>query len=135
MNETSPHDKDIVLFDGDCNFCTGWVLWVIRHDKKDRYRFSASQLPGGQQLIDKFGKRKDESVLLIRDNRLYEKSDAALKIFTGLGGIYSAFGVLFIFPRVIRNFVYDFIAKRRYKWWGKKESCYVPDEKLKSRFL
>jgi predicted DCC family thiol-disulfide oxidoreductase YuxK len=134
MNELSA-GKDIILFDGDCNFCTGWVLWVIRHDKKDRYRFSASQLPVAQKLLHAYGERADASVLLIRNNRMYDKSDAALKILSGLGRGYSIFKVLFIFPKVIRDFVYSFIAARRYQWFGKRDQCYVPDQKLKSKFL
>lgn len=128
--------QDIILFDGDCNFCTGWVLWVIKHDRKNRYRFSASQLHVAQNLLNGFNnKSDDESVVLISGNNIYQKSDAALRIVSGLGGIFKLAYLLFIFPKFVRNFVYDFIAKRRYKWFGKREQCYVPDENTKSRFL
>ncbi len=130
-------EHDIILFDGDCNFCTGWVLWVIKRDKKDRYRFSALQTTAAQQLISRQNLKWEgmESVILISNGIVYSKSDAALRIASGLGGIYKAASVCFIFPGGVRNFVYDFIAKRRYSWFGKRDQCFVPDEKLKGRFL
>jgi len=128
--------NEIILFDGNCNFCTGWVLWVIRRDKKKRYKFSASELPAAQELLKKFNnKSTDESVVLVAGDHIYQKSDAALHILIGLGGIFQFAFVLFIFPRFLRNFIYDIIARNRYKWFGRKEQCFIPDEKIKERFI
>jgi predicted DCC family thiol-disulfide oxidoreductase YuxK len=129
--------KDIILFDGDCNFCTGWVIWTIKRDKKDRFRFCAMQTDKGRQVLNDAGQSSDsgDSVVLIREGNIYKRSDAALRIFAGLGGLYKLINVFLIVPGVIRNGIYDFIASRRYKWYGKRESCYLPDEKIRSKFL
>jgi predicted DCC family thiol-disulfide oxidoreductase YuxK len=94
-------------------------------------------MPAAQQIISlhKPDAENYESVILVSKGNLFIKSDAALNIATGLGGIYKLASLLFIFPKGLRNFVYDFIARKRYSWFGKRDRCYVPDEKVKSKFL
>jgi predicted DCC family thiol-disulfide oxidoreductase YuxK len=129
--------KHIILFDGDCNYCTGWVLWLIKKDKHDAFRFSAMQLPVAADLMTSYGVNnlKTESVILISNKKIYTKSDAALRILFLLGGIYKTAVVLLAVPAFIRNYIYDFIAARRYRWFGKRASCFLPDENIRRKFL
>ena len=133
-----PSNKKIILFDGICNLCNSVVQFVIKHDKKDNFRFVALQSELGQEIVAYIGintKNIDSIVLYEPGIAYYYKSDAALQIAKNLDGIFSL-GVLFkILPTGIRNQLYDYIAKNRYKWYGKKESCMVPTPELKTKFL
>ncbi|HPE83816.1 MAG TPA: thiol-disulfide oxidoreductase DCC family protein [Aequorivita sp.] len=127
----------IILFDGVCNLCNGAVTFTIKRDKKNVFRFAALQSEIGQQLISKFNidTSKVDSIILIDDEKQYEKSSAALHIAKQLSGAYPLLFGFMILPKFIRNAVYDYIAKNRYKWFGKKESCMIPTAELKSKFL
>jgi len=127
----------IILFDGVCNLCNGAVTFIIKRDKKDVFKFAALQSEIGQQLISKFNidTSKVDSIILIDGDKHYEKSSAALRIAKQLSGAYPLLFGFMILPKFIRNAVYDYIAKNRYKWFGKKESCMIPTPELKSRFL
>lgn len=133
-----PENKKIILFDGVCNLCDSAVQFVIKHDKKDVFRFVALQSELGQQILKHIGinpKEIDSMVLYEPGIAYYYKSQAALEIAKNLGG-FLHFGTFFrIIPTGIRNQLYDYIAKNRYKWYGKKESCMVPTLELKSKFL
>jgi predicted DCC family thiol-disulfide oxidoreductase YuxK len=129
-------DKLIVLFDGVCNFCNGWVKLLIRHDRKDKFRFVPFQSEIGSKLqyqlpIINF----EESVVLIERGKVYYGADAALRIFYHLGGLWKCFAVFYLFPKVLRYAVYSFISRNRYRWFGKRNACMVPDEKIKSKFI
>ena len=130
-------EKKIILFDGVCNLCNSSVTFVIQRDKKDVFRFAALQEPVGQLLIKKhqIDTSKTDSIILIDGNKAYVKSTAALKVARHLGGAYPLLYSFMIVPNFIRNWVYDYIAKNRYKWYGKKESCMIPTPELKSKFL
>jgi len=130
-------DKKILLFDGVCNLCNSSVTFVIAHDKKDLFRFAAIQEPTGAALIKKFGidTSKTDSIILIDGEKAFVKSTAALKVARHLGGAYPLLYAFMIVPNFIRNWVYDYVAKNRYKWFGKKESCMIPTPELKSKFL
>ncbi len=131
-------DKQLILFDGVCNLCNSSVVYVIKRDKKDKFRFAPLQSEVGKEIIKKYNidTTKTDSILLYSaENGLSYKSTAALKIATGLGFPQSMMAIFFIIPSFIRNWVYDFIAKNRYKWYGKKESCMIPTPELKSKFL
>ncbi|NGP87086.1 thiol-disulfide oxidoreductase DCC family protein [Fodinibius halophilus] len=129
--------KKIVLFDGVCNLCTGSVVFIIKRDKDDLFRFAALQSDIGQELTDKFGidTQKVDSIILIEGESYYIKSSAALRIARNLSGLYPMLYGFIILPTVIRDWVYDVIANNRYQWFGKRDSCMVPTPELKAKFL
>lgn len=130
-------NKKIILFDGVCNLCNGSVLFIIKRDKKDLFQFAALQSELGQKLIKKhhIDTSKIDSILLLDSERYFAKSTAALKIARHLSGPYPLLYGFMILPRFFRNWVYDIIARNRYKWFGKKESCMIPTAELKAKFL
>ena len=133
-----PQNKKIILFDGVCNLCDSAVQFVIQHDTKDLFRFVALQSELGQQIIKHIGinTQNIDSIILYEPGiAYYYKSEAALQIARNLGGFFH-FGTVFkIIPTSIANQVYDYIAKNRYKWYGKNESCMIPTAELKAKFL
>lgn len=134
----TPKDKKIILFDGVCNLCDSAVQFIIKHDEKDVFRFVSLQSDLGQEIIKYIGidiKKVDSIILYEPGVAYYYKSAAAIRIAKYLGGIFY-FAVIFKFlPTEFTNEIYDYIAKNRYKWFGKKESCLIPTEELKSKFL
>ena len=136
--EGLPKNKKIILFDGVCNLCESSVLFVIKYDKKDAFRFVPLQFDLGKKIIQHIGmdfKNIDSIVLYEPGIAYYYKSQAALEIAKNLGGFFH-FGTLFrIIPNGLRNLLYDYIAKNRYVWFGKKESCMVPTTEIQSKFL
>lgn len=133
-----PEQKQLILFDGICNLCHSSVQYVIKHDQKDIFMFTALQSEVGQQIIKEYNidTTKTDSILLYTpEYGIASKSTAALKIAYSLGLPNSLISIFFIIPPFIRNWVYDYIAKNRYKWFGKKESCMIPTPELKSKFL
>ena len=137
INELPPNKK-IILFDGVCNLCDFAVQFVIEHDTKDMFRFVALQSELGQEILKHIGINpiNIDSVILYEPGiAYYYKSSAAIEIAKSLGGFWH-FGTVFkIIPAGIRNQLYDYIAKNRYKWYGKKETCWIPTEELKTKFL
>lgn len=133
-----PPNKKIILFDGVCNLCDSAVQFVIKHDKKDVFRFVALQSELGQKIIKHIGINSvniDSVILYEPGIAYYYKSAAALQIAKNLGG-FLHFGTIFkIIPTGISNQLYDYIAKNRYKWYGKKEQCMIPTKDLKAKFL
>ena len=128
----------MILFDGVCNLCERTVQVVIRNDRKRLFRFASLQSGFAQRLLEQYGYRHDElsSVLLITDGVVYRKSRAALQIARRMDRAWPLFYYLFfLVPAPIADIVYDFVGNRRYRWFGKKEACWVPDEDLRSRFL
>lgn len=127
----------IILFDGVCNLCNSSINFVIRHDPKNRFQFAALQSEIGASLTEEFtiDPNDTDSIILIENNTAYVKSTAALRIAKGLSGAYPLLYAFIIIPTFIRNKVYDYVAKNRYKWYGKKDSCMIPTPELKSRFL
>ena len=133
-----PKNKKIIIFDGICNLCNNAVLQVIKHDKKNTFMFAALQSEKGQEILNylKIDISKLDSIILFEPNICYDiKSTAALKVMKDFGGFWHLTKILLIFPEVLRNFVYDYIAKNRYKWFGKKESCMLPTPELKNKFF
>ncbi len=133
LSKTNP----ILLFDGVCNLCNGAVQFVIKHGSKNNLRFAALQSEIGQQILAHFDLPKEDifSVILVENEKIYLRSNAALRMYKNMGGIWSLMYFFIIVPRLIRDAVYNFIAKNRYKWFGEKESCMIPTPELKSRFL
>ena len=133
-----PKHKQLILFDGVCNLCNSSVQYVIKRDKKDVFRFAALQSDIGQQIIKKHDidtAKTDSIILYTEDHKLYYKSTAALKISKHLGFPTNPLVIFLIIPAFIRNWVYDFVARNRYKWYGKRDQCMIPTPELKSKFL
>lgn len=133
-----PKDKKIILFDGFCNLCNSSVQYVIKHDKKDIFRFVSIQSELGQKIVKHIGINPihiDSIVLYEPGISYYYKSTAALEIAKGLSGVFTLATFFIILPTRIRDLIYDYVAKNRYKWYGKKESCMIPTLELKGKFL
>jgi predicted DCC family thiol-disulfide oxidoreductase YuxK len=130
-------NKTILLFDGYCNLCHSSVQFVLKHEKKPEIYFTSLQSNVGLEILEfyKIDPSKTDSLVLIEKNKAYIKSSAALRVSRHLKGLYSMGFTFLVIPSFIRNWVYDFIAKNRYKWYGKKDSCIIPDENLAKRFL
>ncbi|WP_223034511.1 thiol-disulfide oxidoreductase DCC family protein [Hanstruepera marina] len=133
-----PTEKSLILFDGVCNLCNSSVQYVIKHDKKDHFLFAPLQSEIGQNIINHYNldTSKVDSILVYSEEKgISYKSTAALKIASKLGFPINTLSIFFIVPLFIRNWVYDFIAKNRYKWFGKQNECMIPTPELKSKFL
>ncbi len=130
-------NKTILLFDGYCNLCHSSVLFVLKHEKKSTIYFTSLQSDIGIEILNHYSidPQKTDSLVLIEKNQAYIKSSAALRLAKHLKGLYPLALVFLIVPAFIRNFIYDFIAKNRYKWYGKMDSCLMPDPELAKRFL
>ena len=129
--------QPIILFDGFCNLCIGSVLFVIRRDPKSSYRFAPMQSEIGRQLLSDAGLTLSElsTFVLIQNGKVFTRSDAALQVLASLGRMWRIFRWMTIIPKPVRDWFYDFIARNRYSWFGKREVCMVPDEEIQSRFL
>lgn len=133
-----PKNKKIILFDGVCNLCNSAVQFIIERDKKDVFRFLALQSNLGKEICSYIGvdqKTTDSIILYEPGTAYYLKSDAALKIAAEFNSLYIFLSIFKIFPKRIRDSIYDYIAKNRYKWYGKKEFCMIPTPELKVKFL
>ena len=129
--------EKVLYFDGVCNLCSSFVQFVIRHDRKQEFRFASLQSAAGQAVLKSQHLSTEEfhSTLLYDGQRYLLKSDVALTIFKSFGGAWSLLYGFMIVPRFIRDWVYDVVAKNRYRWFGKKDACMIPTPALKSRFL
>ena len=129
--------QPVILFDGVCNLCNTSVQYVIKHDKRAFFTFASLQGETGQQLLKKHGLTAEDlnSFVLIINNKALTRSAAALTVARNLGGIIKLLYGFMIIPAFIRDGVYNIIAKNRYKWFGKRDSCMVPTPELRSRFL
>jgi predicted DCC family thiol-disulfide oxidoreductase YuxK len=130
-------DKPIILFDGVCNFCDASINFIIRQDKKTVFRFAALQSKAGQELLEKYRlpQTKINSFILIDRGKVYNRSAAGFKVYGKLPWYWKWTQIFWIVPRFITDAVYDFIAKNRYKWFGKKEECMIPTPEVRNRFL
>ncbi len=135
MNKQFTHS--IILFDGVCNLCNGAVNFVIKRDPGNVFKFAPLQEKQGALLLKTHAIdiQKLDSIVLIENGNVYTKSSAALRIARKMSNLWPLFFVLLIIPNFIRDGVYDFIAKNRYKWFGKKEQCMIPTLGLKEKFL
>jgi predicted DCC family thiol-disulfide oxidoreductase YuxK len=127
----------VILFDGVCNFCNSSINFVIDHDPEKHFKFAPLQSEFGQDILRKFNKNTEnfDSVILLKDNQLYQKSEAALEIAKHLSGFWKYLSIFRILPTFFLNFFYDIIAKNRYRIFGKADSCRMPTAELRERFL
>ena len=128
--------KNILFYDGDCALCNHCVQYVIKHEKADELLFSSLQSDFAKQELSKYHYDFSQvnTMVLIKDNKAYFKSDAALALQKFLKQPYSWLFTFIVFPKFLRDWVYDVVARNRKKWF-KKEFCFVPDEKMKKRFI
>jgi predicted DCC family thiol-disulfide oxidoreductase YuxK len=136
-NFTAMQEHPVILFDGVCNFCNATINFIIQRDKKRVFRFAALQSEAGQRLLKQYGLSSTglDSFVLIYKGKAYKKTAAALHLYPQLGLFWELTRVLWIFPAFIRDFGYDIIAKNRYRWFGKKETCMIPSPEIRSLFL
>lgn len=129
--------NNIILFDGVCNLCCGWVQFLIRNDKHVRFKFASLQSESGKKLSDALGLSTNqlETVIYITGNQHYTESEAILQIVKELGGIWKLLLIFRLIPKSIRNNIYRFIARKRYTIFGKRSSCMIPTPNLQKRFL
>ena len=126
----------IVLFDGECNFCNASVQFIIKRDPKGYFQFAAQQSDVGEKLKRQYGVSNDmNSILVIDQHKVYNSSDAALHISKHLNGFWTYLYILKVIPKPLRDLVYKFVAKNRYAWFGKKDSCMIPSPEVRDRFL
>jgi predicted DCC family thiol-disulfide oxidoreductase YuxK len=131
------NSNPVLYFDGVCNLCNGVVKFIIKRDKKAKFKFASLQSVSGQNILKQYNLSIDnlESFILIKDNKFYNKSSAGLMVLKELGGWWKLLYAFIIIPKPIRDFIYDLIAKRRYKIFGRSDTCMVPIPELKERFL
>lgn len=127
----------IIVFDGECAFCSGWVTFVLRRDRKARYRFIAAQSPLGEALYRHYGleTRDYETNILIENGMALFKSEGTLRMLAGLGFPWSLATVLRLVPRSLRDRLYAFLARNRYRLAGRTGRCFVPTPEHRQRFL
>ena len=129
--------RQIILFDGVCNLCSGSVRFIIKRDPKQQFKFASLQSEFGSSTLLKLGLDPNElhSIILLVDDNVYQRSDAALRITRQLTGLWPLFYGFIILPRFLRDWVYNMIAKNRYKLFGRKDECWLPSPQLASRFI
>lgn len=128
--------EKIILFDGTCNFCDYSVQFIIKRDPKKHFKFASLQSEVGKELLKAYNVSTDiDSMVFIENERSYTKSTAALHICKYLKGAWKILYILLLVPRLLRDFVYDYIAKNRYKWFGTTENCMLPTPEDRNRFL
>lgn len=133
-----PQNNKIILFDGLCNFCNSSVQFLIKRDSKDIFRFVSLQSELGKELLSKLpiAIQKTDSIILYESEAVfYYKSQAVFQIIKTLGGLFNCLLIFKLLPYSMCDVVYDYIAKNRYQWFGKKEQCLVPTSEIQSKFL
>lgn len=135
---TTDLDGPIILFDGLCNLCSASVQFVLQHEKGCKYRFASLQSDVGRALLETYARTEYQNantIILIDGSVAYYKSTAALRIARSLSFPWPFLSIFLIMPEKLRDWAYDFIGQRRYKWFGKMDACWVPDPAYKDRFL
>lgn len=134
-------NEHLVLFDGVCNLCNAAIQFIIKNDKKGKFKFASLQSEIAKRII-KEGRIKSvgngeepETIIYFEKGKIYLKSTAALKIAKGLQFPCFLLYLFILIPSPLRNFIYDFVSKNRYRWFGKKEECMIPEGTLKGRFI
>lgn len=130
-------ERKIILFDGVCNLCNSSVNFIIDRDKSNQFKFASLQSEAGKSFLRSFNIEnvKLETLFFLYGNKCYDQSTAVLKVVKYFPGLWKLFYIFIIIPKPLRDFFYKIIAKNRYKWFGKKDSCRVPTPELKEKFL
>lgn len=127
----------LVLYDGQCGLCDRVVQLVVRHDRRGRFRFAALQSEVGRALLERHGLPADalDTFVLVEGGRAFTRSRAALRTAGGLDAPWPLLRVFAIVPRPLADLVYDFVARNRYRWFGRAEACMLPPPEVRARFL
>lgn len=136
----SSQSPEIILFDGLCNLCQGTMRFIAARDPSKRFKYEFLQSDNGRQLMEKHGLFPEKSadyqtVILVSGNNAYQKSTAMFRILRHLNGLWPLLYIFIIVPRPLRDTLYSFIGKRRYRWFGKRDTCEIPSDEVKQRFL
>jgi predicted DCC family thiol-disulfide oxidoreductase YuxK len=136
-NKEAEINHPVLLFDGVCNMCNHIVIFIIKHDPKATFRFASLQSQAGVGMLQQHGLPASDmnTVILIGGSHYYTKSTAALHVFKRLGGLWPLLYVFIVIPKPIRDIIYAWVARNRYKWFGKKDQCMIPTPELEERFL
>lgn len=136
-SQKSTVNHPVLLFDGVCNLCNASVQWVLTHDHRAQFRFAALQSTVGQDLLRQHGLASEnlDTVVLAVGERIFLRSDAPLEILKRLGGFWKLLYFFKILPRPVRDTLYNFVARNRYRWFGRREECMLPRPEWKDRFL
>lgn len=129
--------QPVLLFDGVCNLCNSSVQFIIKNDKKGKFKFASLQSDYGQKAIKEYnlGDENLKTVILIADGKAYKKSTAALEVAKRMDGLWPLLYIFWIVPYPLRDLIYNWVANNRYKWFGKKDQCMIPSPALKDRFI
>jgi predicted DCC family thiol-disulfide oxidoreductase YuxK len=125
----------LIIFDGECVLCSNTVHWLLKRDKKGVFYFTQRNSKKSGELAQKYSIEFPDSIVYLCDGKIHTQSDAVIKIVTDLGGFYKLAKLLFLFPKPLRNLVYKIISKNRYRWFGKREHCFVPSIKDRLKFI
>jgi predicted DCC family thiol-disulfide oxidoreductase YuxK len=136
MYESDTHPHPVILFDGVCNLCNKTIQFVIRHDPNEVYRFASFQSNFGKEMLQyfKINDQKFETFILLENGKIYDRSSGALRVCKKLKGGWKMLCAFLIVPKFIRDSVYNIVARNRYKWFGKEESCWMPTPALQKLF-
>jgi predicted DCC family thiol-disulfide oxidoreductase YuxK len=137
MTSLAYSHSDVILFDGVCSLCSNAVQFIIERDPDKRYKFASLQSGFGQQVLKNLNldSAQLQSIIVLKGNNVYRRSDAALEIARNLSGAWPLFYVFKIIPRFLRDPLYNIVARYRYSWFGKMEACWLPTPQLKARFI
>ncbi|MDD9271438.1 thiol-disulfide oxidoreductase DCC family protein [Paenibacillus sp. GCM10023248] len=137
MTEPDNKAEAVILFDGVCNLCSGAVQFILRNDPKGYFRFASLQSAAGQRLLERHGLPVStiSTIVLIENGRAYTRSSAVLRIARRLRGAYPLAYAAIVIPAPLRNLGYDFVARSRYRWFGRAEQCMLPNPAYRQRFL
>ncbi len=133
---TGDADQPLILVDGDCSLCNGFVQFVIKRDPSARFRFAALGSAAAQAALRDAGVQGElpDSIVVVAEGRARTRSAAALAILRGLGRLWPLSSVLLAVPRPLRDWVYDWVARNRIRWFGRQQACWVPTPELRARF-
>lgn len=132
-----PDSPRTIVFDGQCVLCNGWVRFLLRHDRAQRYRFASMQGRTGHALLQRHGLDPHDPVsfLLVEEATAYTGTEAIVRVLAGLGGAWRAAIVMRLLPAAVRDRLYRLVARNRLRWLGRSAQCVVPDAAQRARFL
>jgi predicted DCC family thiol-disulfide oxidoreductase YuxK len=136
-NSPTHQVANLILFDGVCNLCNGFVQFVIERDPDGRFQFGTLQSEAARRVLGQHDvpSRLPDSVVLVEEGRVFTESTAALRIIRHLRFPWPPLAALLAIPRPLRDWIYAMVARHRYRWFGKRDHCMVPTAALRSRFI
>lgn len=134
---TEADSRPVIVFDGVCALCNGWVRFLLRHDRSKRYRFAAMQTESGRALLAGNGLDPDDpaSFLLVENGNAWRETDAIVRVIGSLGGFWRLVALVRIAPRPSRDWLYRVVARNRYRWFGRHDACLLAPPGHEDRFL